>query len=167
MIDKPKWLPPLVKFSDYAANWDAYLKAVHEFFEQDFVKNKPKFFGQKVNIKKYPVVNGKEATFWHLISEGKHEAESLPDLRRCERVRWSFSIIENCDHESNIKIWENSRKNEIRICIWLSFDSEDYLVVLAKRAGYLLFWTAYPLMYQNTKRKLQKEYDAYKAGAAL
>jgi hypothetical protein len=66
-----------------------------------------------------------------------------------------------------LKIWENIRDGEKRVCIWLSFDIEDYLVVLAKRTGYLLFWTAYPLTYESTKRKLQKEYEAYKAGAAL
>jgi hypothetical protein len=167
MIDKPEWLPPLVKFLDYSGDWDKYLSTVYGFFERDFIKNKPRFRREKVNIKRHPVINGKEATFWHLISEGKYEEDRLPNIRRCERVRWPFSIIENCDREINIKIWENERGGEGRVCIWLSFENEDYLVVLAKRSDYLLFWTAYPLTYENTKRKLQKEYETYKAEAAL
>jgi hypothetical protein len=107
---------------------------------------------------------GKEATFWHLISEGKVEGERLPDMRRCERIRWPRPIIEHAD-EPVIKIWENKRKRETRICIW--FEDVEYLVVLASRKGYVLLWTAYPVTWAHTKRKLQKEYEAFlKANAA-
>lgn len=163
----PAWLPALVRLADYGGDWDKYLEAVYQFFKQDFVNNQPRFRGEKLNLKRHPVIQGKEATFWHMISEGKYEPDRLPDLRRCERIRWSRPIIESNEQEPLLKMWENIRDGEKRICLWLSFDGEDYLVVLARRAGYLLFWTAYPLTYENTKRKLQKEYEAYKAGAAL
>ena len=51
------------------------------------------------------------------------------------------------------------RKGEKRICIW--FEDVEYLVVLALRKGYILLWTAYPVMRPHRKRKLQKEYAAY------
>jgi len=167
MGNKLDWIPALIKLADYGGDWGKYLDAVYQFFKKDFVDSQPKFQGEQLSLKRHPIIEGKEATFWHMISEGKYEPDRLPDLRRCERIRWPRPIIESQEQEPRLKIWENTRDGEIRICIWLSFDTEDYLVVLAKRTGYLLFWTAYPLTRENTKRKLQKEYEAFKAGAAL
>jgi hypothetical protein len=107
---------------------------------------------------------GKAATFWHLISEGKAEDERLPDLRRCERIRWPRPIIEHADTPI-VKVWENKRKRDQRICVW--FEEEEYLVVLARRKGYVVLWTAYLVTRPHTRRKLQREYKAYiKANAA-
>jgi len=167
MGNKPDWIPTLVYLADYGGNWDSYLIAIYKFFRRDFIDSQPKFRGERLKLKRYPVIDGKEATFWHIISEGSYEPGRLPNLRKCERICWPHPIIESQEKEPLLKIWENTRDGETRICIWLSFDTEDYLVVIAKRKGYLLFWTAYPLIYENTKNKLQKEYDAYKARAAL
>jgi len=167
MQNKPVWLPDLVRLVDYNGNWEKYLEAIYEFFRQDFVENRPSFRGVRLSLKRHPVIQGKEATFWHLVSEGKYEPDRLPDLRRCERIKWPRPIIEAGEQEPTLKVWENERDGETRICLWFSLEDEDYLVVLAKRNNYLLMWTAYPLTYPNTKRKLQKEYEAYKAGAAL
>jgi hypothetical protein len=52
----------------------------------------------------------------------------------------------------------------VNICIWL--DGEDYLIVLGQRKSYLLFLTAYPVVEDHRKKKLMKEYSAYKASAA-
>lgn len=111
----------------------------------------------------YPEVDGKEATFWHLISEGVKEGDRLPDLRRCERIRWPRPIIEHW-YEEEIRLWENRRRGEVRICIWLV--KENYLVVLAKRKNYVLLWTAYFVEKSHRRRKLQKEYEAYKKADA-
>jgi hypothetical protein len=35
-------------------------------------------------------------------------------------------------------------------------------VVLAKRKGYILFWTAYLISKEHRKKKLIKEYEEYK-----
>jgi hypothetical protein len=167
MGNKPDWIPDIIQLADYGGNWNKYLEAVYQLFKKDFVDSQPIFQGNRLSLKRHPIIEGKEATFWHLVSEGYYEPDRLPDLRRCERIGWPRPIIEAQEQEPCLKIWENSRDGEKRICLWLSFDNEEYLVVLAKRTGYLLFWTAYPLTYENIKRKLQKEYDAYKAGAAL
>ena len=158
------WLPPLVLLSDHSGDWEKYLQAVYTFFEQDFVKSRPSFQGVSLQLKRHPVIQGKEATFWHLISEGKTEEDRTPDLRRCERIRWPRPFIEN-DKEPLMKMWSNTRYGEERICLWL--EEVEYLVVLAKRSGYILLWTAYTTSQPHQKRKLQKEYEAFKkAGAA-
>jgi hypothetical protein len=167
MESKPDWLPELVVIGDYQGNWEKYLEGVYEYFRKDFVDDRPNFNGVRLGLKRYPMIEGKEATFWHLISEGKYETDRLPDLRRCERIRWPRPIIETHEKEPILKTWKNKRDGEQRICLWLSFGNEDYLVVLAKRENYLLLWTAYPIIYTHTRRKLQKEYEAFKAGAAL
>jgi len=167
MLSRPTWIPALMFLYDYDGDWDKYFDAVYQVFLKDFVKSQPKFKGQRLALKRHPVIDGKEATFWHLISEGKIEADRKPDLRRCERISWPRPIIESNDKEPILRIWENTRNGEKRICLWLVFDNESYLVILAKREGYLLPWTAYPVTQSHTKVKLQKEYDAYKAGAAL
>jgi hypothetical protein len=67
-------------------------------------------------------------------------------------------MIEN-SHE--VKVWKNDRKGQKNICIWA--EEEDYLVILRKREGYFLFWTAYPVIQEHRKRKLEKEYQDFQA----
>lgn len=160
MTQLPDWLPKLILFSEYGNEWGKYEIALYTFFCQDFVDSKPVFQGTKVSVKRFPLTKGKEVTFWHLLSEGDVEEDRLPDLRRCERIRWPRPIIDNSDDQTcGIKIWENTRRGEKRICIWL--EQHDYLVVLAKRNNYVLFWTAYPVVQSHRKKKLQKEYEEY------
>lgn len=164
MTEQLFWIPPLVFLESYNGNWDEYIRAVYEFFRKDFVEDKPVYEGKKISVKRYPIIDGKEITFWHIISEGNEEINRTPDLRRCERIRWPRPIVEHASHPA-IKIWRNERRGETRICIWL--ESHDYLVVLADRGTYKLFWTAYSVTRNHTKRKLLKEYLSFKkAGAA-
>lgn len=156
------WLPNLILLSEYGSSWENYLNALYIFYTEDFIDSKPIFCGQKLAVKKYPLLDEKEATFWHIIQEGEKEEDRIPDLRRCERIRWPKPITEHCT-ESGIKVWENERHTkrgkETSICIW--FEQVEYLIILRKRAGYNLFWTAYQVTKAHRKRKLEKEYQCY------
>jgi hypothetical protein len=152
------WLPELVLFESYGGDWDLYLDALHAFFKADFIDNQPLFQGLRLRLKRYPLSKGKEATFWHFISEGNSEDDRLIDFRRCERIRWPRPTIEHAD-KPEIKMWENERRGEKRVCLWL--ESEEYLVVLALRNGYVLPWTAFLVTHPHEKRKRQKEYEEY------
>jgi len=157
---RPGWLPELVLFEHSENDWEKYLKVLYDYFLADFVCSKPAFRGKKVAIKRYPLAeDGKEATFWHIISEGDTEDERIPDLRRCERIRWPKPVIEHSE-DNEIKVWENDRKGEKRICIW--FEAMEYLVVLAKRKDIILFWTAYLITKEHRKKKLIKEFEEFK-----
>jgi len=151
-------LPKLIIFNDYNNNWELYEDALYGFFKADFIDSRPIFDGIKLALKKYPLYKNKETTFWHLITEGKEESTRTPEFRRCERICWPKPIIEN-SKDSNIKLWEAIRNNENRIHI--CYGAWEYLVVLSKRKGYILLWTAYPIKYNNYKRKLEKEYNYY------
>ena len=158
-----RWLPDLVLMSDHDNNWNRYLNALYWFYTKDFIEDKPTYCGERLAVKKHPLIDGKEATFWHIIQEGEKEDERIPDLRRCERIRWPKAIIEHCN-ECEIKIWENERQTrkgkQISICIW--FENIDYLVILRNRSDYILFWTSYPVTISHRKSKLEKEYRSYK-----
>lgn len=164
MADEYKdWLPDLVLMPDYGGDWDRFLQAVYECFEEDFVNNKPEYEGRRLGLKRHPIEHGKEATFWHMTSEGANEEDRTPDIRRMERIRWPKPVIDNAkerEGETVIKVWRNIRgKNESRILLWL--ESEQYLVVLADRGDYILPWTAYEVTRSHRQRKLQKEYEKY------
>lgn len=157
------WLPGLVLFESHGGDWDRYLDVLYAFFKTDFIDSQPLFHGQRLGLKRHPLSNGKEATFWHMISEGEKEDEREIDFRRCERIRWPRPVIEN-EAEPEVKVWENERRGEKRICIWV--ETEEYLVILAERKGYLLPWTAYLVTETHRKRKLRKEYEAFRRKAS-
>lgn len=153
----PDWLPSLVLLEDSKGDWNEYLNILYEIFKSDFVNSQCKYRGIKIALKKHPQINDKEATFWHLISEGEKEDDRTPDLRRCERIRWPKPIIEKVPDEE-IKVWQNKRGSETRLCIWL--ENAEYIVILAERKNYLLLWTAYTVTTNHRKRKLLKEYKS-------
>jgi hypothetical protein len=154
----PSWLPSLVLFEDYEGDWHRYLDALYEFFKSDFINGRLVFEGRRVGLKRHPFSQYKEATFWHLISEGSIEDHRLPDMRRCERIRWPKPVMEN-SRDGVIKMWKNKRGKETRICLWLV--AQEYLLVLADRKNYVLPWTAYMVDRPHTIKKLQKEFDEY------
>src|SRR5438046_2616962 len=118
-------LPPLVLMENYQYDWLQYLEALYECFYEDFILSKPCFEGKHLALKRYPIIKGKEATFWHIISEGGIEHERVPDLRRCERIRWPCAII---NASGLMKCWKSNRKGDERIVIAL--EDFSYIVVL-------------------------------------
>jgi len=153
-----EWLPDLLLNEGYE-NIDLYLEDVYAAFRADFIQRKPSFKGTRLGLKRYPLQKGKEATFWHMTTSGDIENDRVLDVDRCERIRWPSPIIEH-DTSPVLKIWENRRNRETRILIFC--EEESYLVVLTKRKDYILPWTAYIVEKPHRKRKLLKEYEAYK-----
>lgn len=152
------WLPDIYPFTACNNDWARYCDQLYAFFHADFIHSKPIFETLSVNTKRHPEYNDKAATFWHIISEGSNEEERVPDFRRCERIRWPRPVIEN---SQAVKVWENDRKGQKNICIWA--EEEEYVVILRKREGYFLFWTAYLVTHEHMKRKLAKEYQDFQA----
>lgn len=161
----PHWLPEIITMEECGGDWSTYIEAVYSIFQTDFVLNKPYFRGQRLRLKRHPMSQDKESTFWHITSEGANEAERIPDLRRCERIGWIKPIIEN-SRDASIKVWSSKRKGETRLSLWL--ECCEYLVILAQRKDYILPWTAYTVTHTHQKTKLQKRFrEAKKTGTAL
>lgn len=148
----PAWLPELVLLDDHGGDWDVYVEALHAVFKDDFLGGDEILYeGKRVALKRHPVENGKEATFWHIISTGKTEADREIDLRRCERIGWLRAILDNCD-DGCLKIWTEEVRGDTRIHLWC--EDAEYLVILADRGDYVLPWTAYPVTREHQKKKL-------------
>lgn len=151
-------LPDIIELTEFGGDFNAYLEAVYECFKNDFVYNRPSFRGVRLGLKKLPISQNKEATFWHMTSEGDDEATRIPDLRRLERIKWPAPMINHSTHPY-LKVWENTRGDKTNILIF--HEDEDYLVVLRKVKDYILPWTAYLVTYKARKEKLLKEYHVY------
>lgn len=146
----------MILLSDYSGNWDLYLEAVYKHFCDDFLSTpKLEFQGLPVNLKRYPVERDKEATFWHFISEGKTEEDREINFRRCERIRWPRAMMENVS-DPDLMVWEQHVRSELRTHIWC--EEHGYLVVVAKRTGFVLPWTAYCVTQQHEQRKLRNRW---------
>ncbi len=151
-------LPELIYLEDYGGDFASYMQAVYSIFRNDFVTSKPFFQGKKLALKKYPIVDDKEYTFYHFTHSGKVESERTPDIRRMERISYPKFLIENSTSEV-LKVWKNKRHGKNRILIY--HEEEEYLVVLDDRKDYILPWTAFLITYPNQRRKYLKEYEAY------
>ncbi len=157
-------LPDLLLLNSYAGDFEAYLNAVYRIFFVDFVDSKPTFEGRRLGLKKHPITDGREATFYHMTHEGEDESNRTPDFRRMERIGFPRPMIDDSGHIC-LKVWQNKRGRDTRILIW--HETEEYLVVLNDRGDYILPWTAYMVTQRHKKLKLLKEYEAYKRKLSL
>ena len=130
-----------------------------EMFKRDFVTTRPIFEGKPLALKKFPLVAGREYTFYHLTQEGEDEDNRQFSIDRAECIPFPRPMIDNISHPY-LKVWSNTRNGKERILVY--HEQESYLVILEKRDGYALLWTAYPISREHTYRKLMKEYEAYK-----
>ncbi len=149
------WLPGLLEFS---GDWSSYVEEVYDAFSRDLLASPTRFRGRRVAVRRDPRDQGKEAGFWHAISEGPEEQERTPDLRRCERVRWIRALIE-CSDRKKVRIWGVMRGSDRRVLIALK--DFTYVVVLAVRKKYVLFITAYAVWQRHRREKLRRECQAW------
>ena len=158
------WLPPLVLFEDSHGVWETYVEVLYDWFRRDFLCSLPQWQGGRVGLKRYPLSLGKEATFWHFISEGQNEADRIIDFRRCERIRWPRPTMEAFTAQRPLATdpvvwWKNERRGEERYL--LALPDFSYLMVVADRGDYVLPWTQYHIEYAHRQEKYRKEFEAY------
>lgn len=154
----PDWLPPLLQLSDFGGDWERYLAAQYALFRRDFIDTMPMCFNPKRwAVKRYPLSAGKEATFWHVTSEGRSEEDRIPDLRRCERIGWIRPMLE-ARGSDRVRCWKTVRNGEERPIVALPDFS--FLVVLSERKEYVMLWTAFYVPGIRRREKYRKEWEA-------
>jgi hypothetical protein len=151
----PDWLPELL---EWRGDWSSFVEQVYAEFRADLLEAPAHFQGQRVAVRRDPLDQGKVAGFWHAISEGSDEEERIPDLRRCERIRWIRALVE-CPDPAEVRVWETKRGSDRRVLFAL--DDFSYVVVLAKRRSYMLFLTAFLVKKRHRRRKLEKEWKVW------
>lgn len=158
------WLPPIITLESCGGDWSRYVEEIYSRFKKDFVDSRPIYNGIRLGLRKHPVVQGKETTFWHLISEGKTEEDRTPDMRRCERIGWVKPLIEQAGKREDIKVWKQKRDGKTNIAI--ATDDFSYIIFLGERRGqngdYLIPLTAYVVENQRKRDKYRKEWEEYK-----
>lgn len=164
------WLPELILFENFK-DWFTYEEHLYAIFKRDFLVTKPYYLGKPVKIRFHPKVCDKEQTFFHITSEDMTKDcidpnDRIPDFRRCERIAWPRSIIENyecpydCPGCEKVLIWEKQYKMYRRVHMLL--ENFKYLIVLEKRENYCLFITAFYITEEHTLRKKKQEYEKLK-----
>jgi hypothetical protein len=153
LSDAEDWLPPLILLADFGGIWGEYVEGVYAFFRRDFIESRPYLDGLPVSCRRDPVDLGKEAGFWHCISEGRDEDERTPDLRRCERIAWVRAVIEH-GSDRRVQSWVVRKNRDERRYLWFN---ETYLVALGARGRYWQLITAFQTDREHTRRKLRKE----------
>ena len=149
------WLPDLLPISAHGGNWDQYIQRVYEQFHNDFILSRPTLDGEYVGVRRTPILEGRERTFWHLVSEGTVEEDRLPSMERCERIAWPRSLIEHAATD-DVHWWAKEAR---RVIVTLADFS--YVLVLTQARGYKLLLTAYPVERPHRRRKLEKEWKRY------
>lgn len=166
------WLPQLEYCNDLG-NWAPYQELLYSIFKKDFIDSNPKYENVRVSVKHYPIEYGKEEAFFHTTCKDYTGGrERVPDLRRCERIRWIRAFIENkcdpskCEDCEGIKTWREPYKGKTRVHILL--EEEKYMVVLEHRTQnenhgeFYLLITAFYFDYDNALEKQLKHYEQYR-----
>jgi len=154
--------PDLIPFD---GDWASYEDEVYEAFLDSFVRPDVGFKGTRVSARYRPPTKGKAYCFWHLIStapdqRNRNESDRIPDIRRCERIRWVAWAVERASIGApGFSWWENRRKNSRRVVIWS--EEHDYAVILEARSDYYLLITAYAGIKPHQRRRFKEERDAF------
>ena len=151
--------PDLLLLEDFNGDWNTYVDGLYRIFMTEIARGGLRFRNRIVNCRRQKETFGRWASFWHLTQRGPVEEDRLPDLRRCERIRWVRWTIENAPTCPHIDEWQNRRGGETSALLWYR---EEYLVVLAERKKHWLLKTAYRTdpSHRGTSR-LRRERDNY------
>ncbi len=178
MISNICWLPDLV-IANNLADWQPYQEMLYGIFREDFVDSRPVYKGKPVQIRKYPLDDGKEKAFWHLTTVDYHDGKDRqPDIRRCERMKWVRAFIEHSDCNRSecldcegMLVWishkhGNSKHGSNKPRVQILLEDEKYMVVLEPRDNYVLLITAFYLDRPHSLNKVMRDYERAKAEGA-
>lgn len=95
----PHWLPAFVE-QKIGETYQDYEDRLWNIFYTDFIKTHPTYAGKKVLAQYRPVeADGKWGSFIHITTvKDRRTNERVPDLERCERIRFPKATLENCKH---------------------------------------------------------------------
>jgi hypothetical protein len=150
-------LPDLMYLSDYGGSWTTYVDAVHAEFRRLYVTTPPRCGVRPFSVRKKPLSQGREAGFWHLVSEGEVENDRLPAISRMERIRYPRHLIDAAPTGA-IPCWRQDRgRSGLRIL--LATPDFDYLTVLGANPEYVSLITGYPIEQERRQGKLRREWE--------
>ena len=150
--------PDLLLFADFGGDWPTYEAELNRIFMAEIARAGLVFQGEAVTCRRVQEVDGRWASYWHLVQEGRVEDDRTPDLRRCERLRWVPWVVQNAATHPEVDVWQNTRGTEVNTLLWYR---EEYLVILGQRNGYWLLRSAYCTEKSGRIAQLRKERDVF------
>lgn len=160
MENKCRILPTVLEYRLFGYDDKKYTEGLYKIFKRDFLDGEVIFQGKRVDIIHEAYFEGKERSFWHIISSGGKDVDREIDVARCEKISWVKSLIEDEGKCDKYKLWvryhDKTKKN--RYYIWCT--EVDYMVVLEERGEYYKLITAYNVE-EYSKKAYNKNYESY------
>lgn len=163
-----KGLEPGPAFDPNLSSESAYLDELEARFYVDLVNAglvwKPN--ASRLTLRRIPEIDGRHATFWHMISAGSGtESERLLDPERCRRLHWVRQIIdgfnEDFPYEHSVRWWKSDRTRSPGDRYAIATTDYQYVVIVEQRQTYALLITAYYVEYDYRRRKFKREHDSF------
>lgn len=153
-------IPSKLESSLFRGDMNAYKEALYKIFRRDFIDNDIYFQGKKVDIIHEKFFEGKERSFWHIISEGDEDINRTPVSWRGEAITWAKPLIEDDGNCSEYRKWKkyHDKTKKDRYYVWCV--AIKYMVILEDRDTYYKLITAYPVQEYRVKT-YNKEYQKY------
>lgn len=138
---------------------------LYEIFERDFVHQRAMLSGKVwIDPRSERKNDGKEDSFWHLITRGK-VGDRYPDYRRAERLEWVRQIIDSPTHPC-VQIFyhrESNQRQDVRMYLWA--EKHDFVVIiqrLGKSRAFLV--TSFYVDHKGKRDDYRKRLQHYQSG---
>lgn len=153
-------LPARLEWELFDGDWDMYKSALYKIFKRDLIENDLFFHGKSVDIIHEHYYEGKERSFWHIISSGDDDANRAPDGERCASLSWVRPLILEDDSCDKYRLWVKwcDKAKKDRYYIWCT--AVNYIVILEDRGSHFKLITAFNVKSYNVKR-YEKEFNSY------
>lgn len=160
MFANCKKLPSRLEWSMFRGDAKLYKEALYFVFQRDFLSGNLQFKGKNVDIIHEKFFEGKERSFWHIISEGNEDVDRDLNTERCASLPWAKPLIEDDSNCEKYRIWvklhDKSKRN--RYYIWCT--EVNYMVILEDRDTHFKLITAYNVLPYKVK-SYEKDYIKY------
>lgn len=153
-------LPTQLNLSLFGHDWSLYKEKLYQIFRRDFIDGEVRFRGKPIDIIHERFFEGKERTFWHIISEGQEDINRLLNTDRCASLPWVKPLIEDDGACAEYRFWirYHDKTKRDRYYIWCT--AVNYLVVLEDRDSHYKLITAYNILPYKVK-SYEKIYKSY------
>lgn len=155
-----KKLPSRLEWSMFRGDAKLYKEALYSVFKRDFLNGDLQFRGKNVDIIHEKFFEGKERSFWHIISEGDVDVDRELNTDRCASIPWAKPLIEDDGNCEKYRIWVkwHDKSKRDRYYIWCT--EINYMVILEDRETHFKLITAYNVLEYKVK-SYEKEYNKY------
>lgn len=161
-------LDPSQAFDPTACTEREYLDDLFQQFLADLIRQ-PLYWkspNTRVSFRRYDEIEGRYASFWHLVSGGSQtDTERSVELERCRRIGWIRPMIEafNDDYpdEKTITWWKSPALKWHGRRYGLATPGFDYVLFIEERSTYALVVTAYFVEQPRRRQKFKDEHDQF------